>query len=413
MTSGKLDHRLQPQPKWSSSQRPLYPKCIWVDSIGAAKGGRRHFIFDHDIPSGNQSHRSDTSPTMSLIATRPSFQQRKSHSYDLAENSTEYLNIIGSYDSVCNERPLNKSYGGESLLKAKSKSLNLVRKQFSENFASEIFDSNSRSDDPVERLSQMDINSDVNMSKRSNDDDDNQLAERVLQWLDLAGGRNLAMKRGDRNHTAQRSTPKRRSVTAKEPRRKTQEPTLPKEANLVKRESIHHLSLTFHEDDAPTNQTTKNPSNNCEAANNSVALSFGDFFPITYRCSRKFLSLRSKSTTTPIQNSNIGDWLEALDLKQTPPKKSDERRSSTASKHSNKNRSLKKLEQFEGQYRQMIQRQILQESCNTQLAKRQLHIFMPNLPKKNSNNTISVDGQANIIASPARSISNCESYRSN
>lgn len=206
----------------------------------------------------------------------------------------------------------------------------------------------------------------------------NQLTERVLQWLDLAGG--ISINRNDFDDIdANRNMvlSKRRTMTAtgvRERKNSIRSVTTP----LNRRESIHHLSLTFNEDG--TNAMQKYPIETTQTSssiplNERVSLRFGEFFPTTYRCSRKFLSLRSSKAAS-------FDSVNASARTVTTPN-GQKSMNGSGKKNSGKIK-FQKVEQIENQYRAMIQRQILETSCNQQLAKRQLHIFMPNLPKKSS-----------------------------
>lgn len=394
MSSKKSVQRVQP--KWESSQRPLYPKCIWVESVGTFNGGHRHFILDHSISTGGQSSDSNQSVTLSPAKIRQSFVQRKSRSYDLMENSMEYLNIIGSYDSFCYEKLSTASDSGSNRDTPKSqKSKNgcltpKLNSGYKKAFKT-IGDTNEITNqshlsaidtDHIETLGMNDL-------KRLNDESNysnNELAERVLQWLDLANGRNVAAKRADPNGNGG----KRRTCTAQEQRRKIQEQMFGSTAqqNSIARESIHRLSLTFNEDDKCVVNQFKNSVNALDATVNDrsgIAMSFGDFFPITYRCSRKFLSLR-RSASLSTSNKNLNDCIQSADSQLAMNRKGDCNEKKSTGKqlgeNGKHNKTFNKLDSFESQYRAMIQRQILENSCNTFVAKRQLHIFMPNLPKK-------------------------------
>lgn len=130
---------------------------------------------------------------------------------------------------------------------------------------------------------------------------------------------------------------------------------------LRKSESVHHLSLTLNENDFYSNKNFFESSSRCNSA-----VKFGDFFPTAYRCSKKFLA------HSALKNKQKTDFIP---MKET-----------ILEKDKNKKQNIK-LDRdlnlnIENQYKNIIHKQILENSCNTQLAKRQLHIFMPNLPNK-------------------------------
>lgn len=210
------------------------------------------------------------------------------------------------------------------------------------------------------------------------DSEQNQLTERVLQWLDLAGGISINRNYFD-DIDARRNMvlSKRRTMTAtgvRERKNSIQSVTTP----LNRRESIHHLSLTFNEESAKATQKYPIEATQTSSSiplNERVSLRFGEFFPTTYRCSRKFLSLRSGKAAS-------FDSVNASARTVTTP--NGQKSMNGSGKRNSSKINFQKVDQIENQYRAMIQRQILETSCNQQLAKRQLHIFMPNLPKKSA-----------------------------
>lgn len=349
MASAKLDSNTQPI--WESSRRPLHPKCVWIESLsGASNGAHRHFIFDYNL-TNSYRNRNDA-PSISSHFHEFTFE--KSQSFDGMDNKMNSMSIIGSSDRVFqNERAFIS-------LSDRPEMDNLVLGY--DEFETLESSQNGPFVEPIDIPRETSITPSMRRISNEIDSNKNLLAERVLQWLDLAGGRgHLSARRSD--HIGKLlNTSKRRSVTAKESR-KTNEPQeevagKPK----VRRELVHQLSMTFNEG---------NVKDSVSPSRAIIPLNFGDFFPATYKCSRKFLSLRIPQRSP--------DSLEPLDLQSSLPLKS-------AKKSSHKNLSIrakpKRLEYFEDQYRSIIQRQILENSCNTQVAKRQLHIFMPNLPKR-------------------------------
>lgn len=350
------------QPIWESSSRPLYPKCIWVEG-----GSYRNFILDHDISRRRQSF-------MALDGV----PERRTLSCDGIEEDLQSLKLIGSSETKRERRESNLS---DSTLQTNQRcswthrnSLNLVKPQLNDRFVSKKrLDEETVLSSDTGQLAQSLIKSDHGEEKVLRDEMDvskNQLTERVLQWLDLAG-RNTIVR--NECEIAKRSHPKWRISTASETHRKMSinqlctspsHPPTQAPAPLRRTESVHHLSLTFNEENNYLPQI-KSPKETT-GANEKTALRFGEFFPTAYRCSRKFLAYRNGSSKA----------------RQTSSAKPDSGRKSFRSK-------AKRMESIENQYQSMIQRQILENNCNTQLAKRQLHIFMPNLPKKSMIATLS------------------------
>lgn len=349
------------QPYWESSQRLLHPKCVWVESFG----GYRHFIFDRSmsqdqtkIEASSQCEiktGSTTAKSTEISGQNQVIGYERSKSLDLSQNDS--LKIIGSADlklSPAKEMRSNNLHSKHGRI--------LEPGQWLNDTSSEVELSSIRS-------------SNTNIQQLSNEIDlcKDLLADRVLQWLDLAeNNRTVCIKRKE---SIERPTAKRRSITAKESTESMESHP------VVRRESIHHLSMTFDENTANVIQT----DDIIPMRQGGITLRFDQFFPTTYRCSRKFLSLRR--TTDPAKpfdftnksNHNV-IMIEASQHERRPTGMT-----SRKQKQSGKfgvGKSKRFTEYFDDQYHSMIQRQILETSCNTQLTKRQLHIFMPNFPKK-------------------------------
>lgn len=179
------------------------------------------------------------------------------------------------------------------------------------------------------------------------------MTERVLNWLDLAGKNTLI-----RTETETNIPTKRRIFTADTLKTQIRPNMLP----FRRSESVHHLSLTLNENelDFYNNKKFFEASSRCNSA-----IKFGDFFPTAYRCSRKFLA---HSALKNKQKTDFASIKKETILEKDKNKK----------KNLDRDLSLN----LENQYKNIIHKQILENSCNTQMAKRQLHIFMPNLPNK-------------------------------
>lgn len=358
-----MTEKIGKQPIWESSIRPLYPKCVWVDG-----GSYRNFILDHDI-----------TPRKQLYSSWNSVPERRTYSCDDIELDMQSLKLIGSSELNRHRRESNLSDStlltGHRYAWAQKHGLDLIENRHE-------FDDQMTIDEEIMRNSNKDYSSQANGFKRDaspgysdekqlNEEMDhskNQLTERVLQWLDLAG-RNVSTR--IECDMQKLNTSKRRILTASEIQRKKsiqfihanpKHMTMPSQTPALRRtESVHHLSLTFNDED-----TFQMPAKCAsELPTDRPALSFGEFFPTTYRCSRKFLAFRNGSSKVR----------SALSLSARASKEPESGRKPFRNKP-------KRMESFENQYRSMIQRQILENNCNTQLAKRQLHIFMPSLPKK-------------------------------
>lgn len=370
-------------PIWESSVRPLYPKCVWiktpVDSVGS-----RHFLLDYEIP---KCRNSDTYGKRFHLNGR--FIQ-KSQSYEQTEDDLMSLRLIGSdvarflkSSDLIDSSRFNDHHNGIALA-AKDDSEHLMNKQLSD-----VNENICVAQTPSVKDSTLDHRKDDKHPSLS-DTNKSQLTERVLQWLDLAG-RSITNNITDSNINNSNNHIKRRSLIATDLDKQTKSSSYftSIKDDLIKlpikrTESVHRLSLAFNENEACASPSTKNlKCDNSIDAKEKLLLNFSEFFPVTYRCARKFLSahyLKNK----PLNICKVGSGpMPNTNNHNNINERNDSTVNSTTEFRSNlrkMNRAQKKNENVEIQYRSMIQRQILENSCNMQLAKRQLHIFMPNLP---------------------------------
>lgn len=310
-------------PIWESSKRPLYPKCVWVDVNSSER--RRHYIFDHEIHTARATN---TEPP-----TTPS-KWARTVSFDGNRNNLSSPILVGC-------------------LSASANAINWSTRKTS-------------SDDATNSNLSKEVDAGKALTANKND-----LADRVLQWLDLAGQR-----KGNEYERRKKILNIKSKNIAEDLAERKQVSAEPK-ASISRRESIHCLSLKFSDEHFVQNDDRK-------------TINFGEFFPITYRSAKKFLSLRSSAKPSSMESSS------AVNAETLEHAKNDSRKKSAKLRNKQQNNDL-----MENQYRSLIQRQILQSSCNQQIAKRQLHIFMPNLPKRNGS-----------AASQARSNLECDSVAS-
>lgn len=261
---------------------------------------------------------------------------------------------------------------------------------------------------------------------KNEDPQKNQLTEKVLQWLDKTGKftRGQTEKANFRMGTLPEISIKEPDVEEDEKKvfakkvlsaenvlRPRSKYTVPP---LRRSESVHTLSLTFDDDGH-----VPDPYNGSRCK--SAAVKFGDLFPTTYKCSKKFLSLcsRKNSASSGSQNSlktgkstsqseinsmkmtNNNEQREEtnnsnvislnnLSLNQSnqaqnnPGMETSNSNPGTSNKKSNRKILRRKDTLIENQYKHIIHKHILETQCNTQIVKRQLHIFIPKLRKKDT-----------------------------
>lgn len=297
-------------PIWESSKRPLYPKCIWVEHSESSNERRRHYIFDHELTT-----RSDNNAASPIKSNK----FRRAVSFEDRANNLPNLILVGSLSGSTHDVQWNSQTESEPV------SINSLKEEYK---------CKETSSPRIE------------------------LAERVLQWLDLAGRKNRKGK-DKKESLIDRTIPKdiERKFPDESSIRKMSSANI--NASNSRRESVHCLSLKFDEESSNINTKT--------------SMNFGEFFPVTYRSARKFLSLRSSARTASLTRNLSEGEVSGSTIK-----------TARELRPNRKKNLFMKNDQIENQYRSLIQRQILQSSCNQQLAKRQLHIFMPNLPKRAS-----------------------------
>lgn len=399
MTSEKF----QRQSIWESSRRPLYPKCVWVEANGTKSTGYRHIIFDHDIAKRRPTNvflvtamaaRATSSWPMGYMEMHAKLQPQRARSYGIgSDDDVESLKLIGnaditSYSGGSDESPKKLLFDGNGK-KMINNSVTVC--SGSDNVGRvNVRATSGKIDSAAKHAHRKSIACATASGIDCNEP--NQLTERVLQWLDLAGG--TAIDRNDFDDIDEKrqslllsgANERIRAMTvtgAHERKNSTQSVTMP----VSRRESIHHLSLIFNEDNNNVMQKYSldaSESSSSIPLNERVSIRFGGFFPTTYRCSRKFLSLRTGKAAS-FDNGNGS----ARTVNTPNGQKSINGSATKANKV-----KFQKVDQIENQYRSMIQRQILETSCNQQLAKRQLHIFMPNLPKKSSSHLLATSSSA-------------------
>lgn len=373
-------------PIWESSVRPLYPKCVWIDG-----GSYRNFILDHDI----QRRHTDELVGLNGLAGR------RALSCDDLEEDMQSLKLIGLASDVRIQRhdahPIVSThmdagermgaYGDTKSDRGVDSELMTDKSVMRVSCADDVvFGKEHRQQSQSNGVGKSDAGDDIDQSK-------NQLTERVLQWLDLAGRQTTVRHESE---SMAKMPPKRRISTASEAysRRNSMTPMMSANAKyatvpaiqplppLKRIESVHHLSLTFNKDDVqppllmPSNVPTMVDSQSVDR----TALSFGEFFPTTYRCSRKFLTYRNGGGGSRARNL-LYNQSRSMGQQSDPP-------AAMATTRRTLNKQPKRTDSIENQYRSMIQRQILETNCNTQLAKKQLHIFMPSLSKKTTLTTV-------------------------
>lgn len=422
---------------WESSNRPMFVRSVWLDNEG-----HRHVLLNQEAPKRRDVksfRRVQTEQATSIedslqcigigevgisgkemhLGVEPMVQSDKSPSRKLERG----MGKLRACRKMCEKSDISFVSLKHHLTRQKSSKKGKITEIGETNTNNEP---NHKSEKP-----------EITVSKED-ETHKNQLTERVLQWLDKTGkftSLNPIVKREknpllpeinvkseeEESEATEKFEFAKKVMSAEnilKPRVKTAAP-------LRRSESVHTLSLTFDDEDLVPNPYG---ISRCKSA----AIRFGEFFPTTYRCSKKFLSLCSRKTSasssaqslnrvspplTSASTNNLTNLSELpetanngitpnsivislnnLDLnklEETTGNRNSQNISSGGMEINNNNpgttgggssRRRKILRRkdtlIENQYKSIIQKHILETQCNTQIVKRQLHIFIPKLPKK-------------------------------
>lgn len=339
---------------WESSRRPLYPKWVWSDVIG-----HRHFIIDHDIhqvkytTSNNLVHNKRTA--IGLVPKAVSFDLVADRRNGTMDDTRRMSDAVG-------ERQQSKRSVGRRNTYTPKPSVTFLKRELNRRLAA-----TKQEDGERNSLSE------VNQSAVESSNQKNPLADRVIHWLDLAG-RNTLIRSEDM--TIERGPVQRVCTTESLFQRPSHH-----SGSIRRSESVHMLSLTFNE----TLHLSK--QNDCE----QFALKS---FSSANRASRSILGAHRDTAAThhkPLRHSasefpTNSDVTNKSDMAKVHFGTRSRKPSATGKQSSNSRKSSSanaiNNDDIEKQYRSLIQRQILEKSCNIQAARRQLHIFMPGLPDK-------------------------------
>lgn len=328
---------------WESSQRPLYPKWVWSDEIG-----HRHFIIDHEIRKGKILN------NKSAIGLMP-----KAASFDIIRDNETMNETRRMSEAVTGPQKGKKNVGHRGSSTPKP-SVHFLRRELNRRLAA-----NHHQHDGLNVETEICSNqADAKATQK------NPLADRVINWLDLAGLNTLI--RAEQN--TDEKIPVRRVCTTES---LLQRPSLQSGTRftspLRRSESVHRLSLTFNDIEIPNQVPSDKSTFQC--------------FSSAYRASRALLAAHqtivgknqtqrhSASGSKNTSSSSDGTDSTKGNIGVRTRHQSLNRKSSSSSGITN--------DEIEKQYRSLIQRQILEKSCNIQAVRRQLHIFMPSLPDKN------------------------------
>lgn len=266
---------------------------------------------------------------------------RPTASYDLPENQSFSLQLIGSSKNC---KPIESS---KSFYRRRSQTVSPANKSFLgllKRKGSAVRDDHT----PSKRSSLQDI------SHHEAINCDEKLAERVLNWLDLAGKTTIIKPNLPPSNPP--VPPKRPSAS-----QRSKSSTRPATAVTKRPDSVKHITIIFNKEGIPVRYNRP--------------VRFSDLFRSGYSASRKFISNMSS------RNGKMTAGTGARKI-QVPGSAAFDRANLELEKPKNQESASNKQTSYENDYRSLINRQILENSCNYHEARKQLHIFMPSLPKK-------------------------------
>lgn len=333
---------------WQSSQRPMYVRTVWVD-------GFRHAVLTRDDPYYLKLHAKRKRPLSSACTNpTPKRNSRLSDRTEELEGCLRKLNLVIRTDKfVTKHRPKisrdieiekldltdfdNESDNG-LLIKATPQQLNEY-----ESTRSNINSFNMRSL-RVNRTSRLEVK------------ENHELSERVLQWLDLAGKVDLlAPDNAERMSQPRHSWPeiqRRNHMLAKS---KTT-------IDVRSRESSKACSYSPKSSDSLKGQQ-------------SGYIDRHDFYvPTSTNTIENYARQSRNARGTP--------RAEPAKVASVPAKKSKDLRPSVAE---TRQRVVTERSAVEKQYADLVSKKIIPDL--TTGSKKQVHIFMPEMPKKLNSNT--------------------------
>lgn len=306
---------------WQSSQRPMYVRTVWID-------GFRHAILTHDDPYLQKLKR--RRPHSSASCFKPTSSRLSQHS-DLNDCLGKFNYTITSY------RP-NINVQNTHLIER----LDLTEAEGSEYEESSVKDSPQSLTIDSSRVIQPKTNSmkhiRLNKTARTDAKDNTELSDRVLQWLDLAGKVDLLAP-----ESAERMAQPRHSCPELERRN----------FNLTKSKTTVDIRKS-------------NPTKTVESPKaQQTNIDRRDFFTTSGNTIENY-ARQSRNVKITLRNETAEKTKNKKDLKPNIAE--------TRQKIANERNAVKK------QYAELVSKKLIPDLSKN--PKRQVHIFMPELPKK-------------------------------
>ncbi|XP_047029986.1 uncharacterized protein LOC124637515 [Helicoverpa zea] len=319
---------------WQSSQRPMYVRTVWV-------GGFRHAILTHDDPYLLKLKR--RRPNSSASSTSHNKSSRLSPPSDDLQDCLRKLNLVLTSDkSRINQRPatsgdiehlnlhgVDQDFDDELYVKASPQPLN---------------------ESHISNYDSLNINMRTlraNKTARADSKENTELSERVLQWLDLAGKIDLLAP-----ENVERMSQPRHSW-----------PELQRRHNLSKSKTANDI----HKEAGRTSPK----GGDSPKAQQSGAIDRTDFYVPTSANTIENYARQSRNVkSTPRQEISVK-------IKDNHNKKSRDLKTNVTE---TRLKVINEKTAIEKQYADMLNKKLIPDVSKN--PKKQVHIFMPELPKK-------------------------------
>ncbi|XP_075977495.1 uncharacterized protein LOC142977483 [Anticarsia gemmatalis] len=330
---------------WQSSQRPMYVRTVWV-------GGFRHAILTQDDPYLLKLKRRRPNSSASC-ATNKSKSSRLSHHTDDLQDCLRKLNlVITSGKSRINNRPTPASHEDVERLNLRDieqeSDDGLVVKAHPQPLTETSRSSCESLDSTMRHLR-------TNKTTRVDVPENTELSERVLQWLDLAGKIDLLAP-----ENVERMTQPRHSW-----------PELQRRHNLTK-------SKTAIDIRKEGGRTTPKGGDSSKAQQNSIIDRHDFYVPTSANTIENYARQSRNAKITPRHETSakIKDNFNKI-------KPRDYRTNVVETRQ----KVINEKSAVEKQYAEMLSKKLIPDVSKN--PKRQVHIFMPELPKKLESTTTS------------------------
>ncbi|CAB3227228.1 unnamed protein product [Arctia plantaginis] len=326
---------------WQSSQRPMYVRTVWV-------GDFRHAILTHDDPYLLKLKRRRPHSSASCSINKSKSSRLSQHSDDL-HNSLRKLNLVissGKTRISSRQRPATSCEEVENLDLD-----DLDQDQDSENGLivkankQPIIDTNRSSSDSVDSNMR---HFRANKTARGEVQENTELSDRVLQWLDLAGKIDLLAP-----NNVERMTQPRHSW-----------PELQRRHNLVKSKT----TLDIRKEGGRTTPKGVDISK----AQQSAIIDRHDFYVPTSANTIENYARQSRNAKITPRHETSAKIKDNLNKTRT--------RDLRTNVVETRQKVINEKNAVEKQYTEMLSKKLIPDVSKN--PKRQVHIFMPDLPKK-------------------------------